>query len=168
MGQEPFGPINSLVVEHLMSLDASAVRSFVLDELECFASRSSQQQDVFRHLLVQASRTPARVFSLEDAPALLSGLVAVFDVLHCTSNTEWSALSRWRDWWHEAFDNSLQWFDHAAEEKVRVFMEPYLVAMAGAVISSRNDEQRMQSTLMLETFNPIDVCVEHTPRKLKL
>lgn len=168
MGQEPFGPINSLVVEHLMSLDASAVRSFVLDELERFASRSSQQQDVFRHLLVQASRTASRAFSLDDAPTLLSGLVAVFDVLRCTSSTEWSALSRWRDWWHESFDNSLQWFDYAAEEKVRAFMEPYLVAMAGAVISSRNDEQRMQSTLMLETFNPVDVCVEPTPRKLKL
>lgn len=166
MVQSPFGHINSLVVSHIMWHDPTIVRGFVLDQLEKFENRSADQQNTFRHFLIQASRTPNVIFSLDDAPALLTGFMRVFDVT--IRDHGWSPQKLWGDWWHGSFKDSLSWFDNDSAQKVEAFMKPYLIAMVGIAVSARDDEQRAQCKLTLEIFDANRVFTDHTPRKLKM
>lgn len=166
MGQSDFGPINSLIVSDFISHSPNAARTFILNTFEQFDRTPSAQKDVVRDFLATASSTSSALFSLDDAPKFLFGVFRVFDVRSATGST-WSAQTRWKNWWHSAFTDSLQWFDPDSSQKIQEFMQPYLLAMAGVAISSKDQEQRMQSTIMLETFDPCTLGRDQ-PRKLKI
>ena len=124
------------------------------------------QQNTFRHFLIQASRIPNVVFSLDEAPAILTGFMRVFDVT--IRDQGWSPQKLWGDWWHGSFKDSLSWFDSDSAQKIETFMKPYLIAMVGIAVSSRDDEQRAQCKLTLEIFDANRVLNDHASRKLKM
>jgi len=165
-GHEYYGPINSQIVHRLLQQDSCVVKEQLLCSLEHSNQWSGEHKNMFRYFMIEASKMPRHIFSLKDAPAFLKGCLELFDVR--SSNDSWGVQKIWNEWWHGAFNQSLQWFDPDSEQQITTFMKPYLIAMAGLAISSRDEEQRMQCKLLLETLDPHEVCAQHIPRKLKI